>query len=157
MGRKFFCDIGVAFLALFCLSVRPPLRFGCSISAAYVDFFAQNFTGARHLNFQLQGAERGEVGLASNSVTIGHLNSAIFLFVTDTHTHTHTYTHMWVSSNVKIMKAIRTKKIEICSHFFQRANGMKRDFSKLTGIEKRENVIKMTLVTNEAGLIMANI
>jgi hypothetical protein len=38
MGRQFFCDVGVAFLALFSLPVRPPLRFGCSISAVYGDF-----------------------------------------------------------------------------------------------------------------------
>jgi hypothetical protein len=34
---------------------------------------------------------------------------------------------------------------------------MKRDFSKLIGIGKRRNMVKTTLVTNEAGLIMTNI
>ena len=92
------------------------------------------------MNFQLQVAERVEVGLASKSVTIGHLNSEIFLFVTDTHTytHTHTHTHTWVSRNVKIMNAVRIQKIETCSRFLQRANGMKRKIHLPTHMAREE-------------------
>jgi len=65
----------------------------------------------------LQGVERGEVGLASYSVIIHHLNSAIFLFVTD-HPPPHTHPHMWGSRNVKLMKAVRTQKIETFNQSF---------------------------------------
>jgi len=106
MGRQSFCDVGVAFLALFCLFVHP-----CDSAAVFLlctEIFCSEFPWSSMLEFSVAACWKGWGWVGLKFCYNRPLKFCSFS-VSNWHTHTHTHTHMWVSRNVKLINAVGTK------------------------------------------------